>query len=134
MNKNKKDEAGEFIKEKMREFSEDDIEIIREKMPEKIAQFEKGKKDAHFINRLLKRAKLFYDLLLDKEFKTSWKIYAATGASLLYFINPIDLIPDVILGLGWLDDFYVFGWVLKTFNDEIERYIEFKGLDRTDYY
>ena len=118
----------------MREFSEDDIEVIKKKMPEKIAQFEKGKKDARFINRLLKRAKLFYDLILDKEFKTSWKIYAATGASLLYFINPIDLIPDVILGLGWLDDFYVFGWVLKTFNDEIERYIEFKGLDRRDYY
>lgn len=28
-------------------------------------------------------------------------------AALAYFISPVDIIPDVIIGLGWLDDLYL---------------------------
>ena len=31
---------------------------------------------------------------------------------LLYFINPYDVVPDFLLGPGWLDDLAVFGVVL----------------------
>lgn len=31
---------------------------------------------------------------------------------LLYFINPYDVVPDFLLGPGWLDDLAVFGLVL----------------------
>ena len=29
------------------------------------------------------------------------------AAALAYFVSPIDVIPDVLGGLGWLDDLYV---------------------------
>jgi len=43
-------------------------------------------------------------------------------AGLLYFVSPIDAIPDWLLGVGFLDDIAVLGWVLKTVSDELERF------------
>ncbi|MCT8190748.1 DUF1232 domain-containing protein [Pseudomonas monteilii] len=43
-------------------------------------------------------------------------------AGLLYFVSPIDAIPDWLLGVGLLDDIAVLGWVLKTVADELARF------------
>lgn len=43
------------------------------------------------------------------------KLFAVLGviASLAYLISPIDLIPDAILGLGFIDDLFVIPILLK---------------------
>ncbi|MCC9620194.1 DUF1232 domain-containing protein [Thalassospira sp. MA62] len=36
------------------------------------------------------------------------------GAGLVYLISPVDLVPDVLVGLGWLDDLVIvplLGWL-----------------------
>jgi len=43
-------------------------------------------------------------------------------AGLLYFVSPIDAIPDWLLGVGFLDDIAVLGWVLKTVADALARF------------
>ncbi|MBK4990160.1 MULTISPECIES: YkvA family protein [unclassified Pseudomonas] len=43
-------------------------------------------------------------------------------AGLLYFVSPIDAIPDWLLGVGFLDDIAVLGWVMKTVADELARF------------
>jgi uncharacterized membrane protein YkvA (DUF1232 family) len=43
-------------------------------------------------------------------------------AGLLYFVSPLDAIPDWLLGVGFLDDIAVLGWVLKTVADELSRF------------
>lgn len=43
-------------------------------------------------------------------------------AGLLYFVSPLDAIPDWLLGVGFLDDIAVLGWVLKTVADELARF------------
>lgn len=43
-------------------------------------------------------------------------------AGLLYFVSPLDAIPDWLLGVGFLDDIAVLGWVLKTVGDELARF------------
>ena len=40
------------------------------------------------------------------------KKYLPWLIALLYFICPYDVVPDFLLGLGWLDDLAVFGLVL----------------------
>ncbi len=40
------------------------------------------------------------------------KKYLPWLIALLYFINPYDLVPDFIVGPGWLDDAAVFGLAL----------------------
>ncbi|MBF8731494.1 MULTISPECIES: YkvA family protein [Pseudomonas] len=43
-------------------------------------------------------------------------------AGLLYFVSPLDAIPDWLVGVGFLDDIAVLGWVLKTVADELNRF------------
>jgi len=48
--------------------------------------------------------------------------------SLLYFISPIDVIPDFIFGLGFIDDAFILGYVFKKVTKEIEKYQAWKLL------
>jgi len=41
---------------------------------------------------------------------------------LVYFISPIDAIPDFIPFLGWADDLTLLGYVIKTLKGEIGKY------------
>ena len=61
------------------------------------------------------------------EYKTiPWKTLITVLAGLLYFINPIDLIPDVVVGIGFTDDFTVLVWVYGTAEKEIDRFLEWE--------
>ena len=43
-------------------------------------------------------------------------------AVLLYVLSPIDLVPDFIPVLGFLDDLSLIGWYLGKFQEEIAKY------------
>lgn len=42
--------------------------------------------------------------------------------SLLYFLNPFDIIPDTFLGIGYLDDIAIVTFVLNTIDAELIEY------------
>ena len=46
----------------------------------------------------------------------------AVVAALVYFVMPLDLVPDWLLGVGLLDDLAVLAWVLRTWEDELDAY------------
>ena len=54
-----------------------------------------------------------------------WAIGAAALA-LVYVLSPIDAIPDIIPGLGYLDDATVLAFCLKLVESELGRYKEWK--------
>lgn len=60
---------------------------------------------------------LLYYVATDKDVPLSEKakIYGALG----YFILPVDLIPDVMVGIGYTDDFAALMWALKAVKDNI---------------
>lgn len=43
-------------------------------------------------------------------------------STLIYIISPIDLIPDTIPVVGYIDDIMLLGWVLKSIHSDIEEY------------
>lgn len=47
----------------------------------------------------------------------------AVVAALIYFVNPLDLIPDFIPIVGQIDDIFIIGYLIKTVNKEIERFM-----------
>lgn len=50
--------------------------------------------------------------LLRKDVALKSKLLLLTG--LVYLISPVDLLPDIIVGLGWLDDLIIvplLGWL-----------------------
>lgn len=52
-----------------------------------------------------------------------WKSILIVLAAIIYFLNPIDLIPDLIPVLGFTDDFSVLVWVYSTMSSEIDKFL-----------
>ncbi len=46
--------------------------------------------------------------------------------SILYFVSPLDLIPDFIFGLGIVDDAAVIGFTLKKISGELDEFKKWK--------
>ena len=46
---------------------------------------------------------------------------------LIYVVSPVDLIPDAIPGVGFLDDATVIAWVIKTVRDELHLFREWEA-------
>lgn len=49
------------------------------------------------------------------------------AAAVLYFLNPLDLIPDAIIGLGLTDDFAILTGVYKLIGNELEKFIAWES-------
>lgn len=47
----------------------------------------------------------------------------AAIAALIYFVSPIDIIPDFIPFIGHLDDMLIVGYLVKVLNKELERFL-----------
>lgn len=43
-------------------------------------------------------------------------------AALLYFLSPVDLVPDWLLGVGFLDDLAVLAWVVRRWQSELDAF------------
>ncbi|MES2820815.1 MAG: YkvA family protein [Pseudomonadota bacterium] len=52
----------------------------------------------------------------------SSKFLLTTVAALLYFVSPLDAIPDWLLGVGFLDDIAVLTWLMKAWRSELDAF------------
>ena len=53
----------------------------------------------------------------------------AIAATLLYVLAPLDMIPDFMPFVGFLDDAGIVTLCIKGFKADLETYKEFKGLN-----
>jgi len=51
-----------------------------------------------------------------------WVSIAAITAAVLYFINPLDLVPDFVPILGYVDDAAIIGLALKFIGGDLNKY------------
>lgn len=51
-----------------------------------------------------------------------WKGIVGVIAAVLYFLSPIDAIPDFIPVIGYLDDAAVVAYVMRMLGDEVARF------------
>jgi len=52
-----------------------------------------------------------------------WKSLLVVLAAFLYFINPLDLVPDALPVLGLSDDFSVLLWVYNSVKGEVDKFL-----------
>jgi uncharacterized membrane protein YkvA (DUF1232 family) len=52
-----------------------------------------------------------------------WKTILLIVAAIIYFVNPLDLIPDLVPLTGLTDDFAVLVWVYNSVSGEIDKFV-----------
>jgi uncharacterized membrane protein YkvA (DUF1232 family) len=91
--------------------------------------WEKVEKASPVLKRIIKDLKDLYAIFVDS-IKGKYKLHPAIagiiGGGLLYFIVPLDLIPDYIPIAGLLDDFAVLAAIINSLQDELAAYRKFK--------
>lgn len=83
------------------------------------------------LKRWMEQARLILELVKDywagRYREVPYWAISAGALALLYVLNPADVIPDVIIGIGYLDDATVVAFCLKLIERELERYKEWKA-------
>lgn len=82
------------------------------------------------LKALLERAKLLLSLVRDyatgRYREVPYWVIGAAAFALLYVLSPVDFIPDLIPGIGYLDDAAVVALCLKMIETEFAKYREWK--------
>lgn len=56
-----------------------------------------------------------------------WKTMLIIVGAVIYFINPIDLLPDILPITGLSDDFAVLLWVYNSVRNEIDKFLTWEA-------
>ena len=74
---------------------------------------------------LWKDIKLLYSMISDVvrgRYKLPYRTIAAVAFTLMYFVNPFDLIPDIIPVVGYIDDAFIVSLCIKFIGTDLEKY------------
>ena len=55
-----------------------------------------------------------------------WDSLISIAAAVIYFVMPLDMIPDFILSLGLIDDVALLGWLMVSLRTDIDRFLEWE--------
>ena len=85
----------------------------------------KGQALPKFVAERFQKLNLLSKMIADEEWKLSDEERNAIAGALYYFVDPNDVIPDHIPGIGYLDDALYAEIVIRELQVEIESYLEF---------
>lgn len=124
-----KQEAEEKFKKTTENVTEDNLDEALNSGADKISKLESGSIPAALTN-VWGNIKLLFSLIKDYssgEYKEiPWTSVAAVVSAILYFVSPIDVIPDVIPVIGYLDDAVVITLCMNWISVDLEKYQEWK--------
>jgi uncharacterized membrane protein YkvA (DUF1232 family) len=109
-----------------KKFTEEEVHKVLDKAEELKSKFQNKSR----LSQYWEDFKLLFSMIKDyynKKYTTvPWYVISAIGGTLLYVLSPIDLIPDFIPFIGYIDDSAVFAFCLNRVSAEVAKYKEWK--------
>jgi len=122
MSKITNQQISEELDKKAKKISDADLEIVLNRKKEIESKFEANGPLGKFVATV----KLFYSLIKDyytRSYKNiPWWSIASIVAALLYVLNPLDLVPDMIPIIGVVDDALILTTCLKMIQKDLDLY------------
>jgi uncharacterized membrane protein YkvA (DUF1232 family) len=59
-----------------------------------------------------------------------WRAVVGVVAGLLYFVSPLDAVPDFLPFLGFIDDAAVLGFILRSMEKDVRAFREWEEAKR----
>jgi len=131
ISKEQEQKAKDQFFENIKDVDDSDVEYASKKGNKKLTQF--GDNPPSTLTKLWNEIKLMVGLITDyakgnyKE--VPWKVMAAITGAVIYFVSPIDVIPDFIAAVGYLDDAIVIKLALELARDDLNKYSHWKVLN-----
>ncbi|WP_349409595.1 YkvA family protein [Pseudalkalibacillus sp. SCS-8] len=82
-----------------------------------------------FLDKIQALVRLVDRYRLGEYREISKKSMVTVLAGLLYFLSPVDAIPDFIAGLGLIDDMAIIGYIWKTVDEELQQFLKWEKHD-----
>jgi len=122
MSKITKKQLKKELSKKAKRVTDADLEIVLKRKKEIEAKFSGDGPLSEFVASV----KLFFSVMNDyynKSYKNiPWWSIASIVTALLYVLNPLDLVPDMIPVIGVLDDTMIVSLCLKMVKKDLEKY------------
>lgn len=85
---------------------------------------------------IMRALKLFIPMLQDvlsgRYRPVPWAAFGWMAVAFAYLVSPLDLIPDVLLLFGLLDDVVIVGWLLTKVDNSLADYRAWRGIGEDD--
>lgn len=123
MNKNINED---YMEENITKIKDRDVEIVmqsQEAISKKLANASPLKKFAEI-------GKIMFAMLKDirdgRYHEIPWFSVASIALALLYILNPLDIIPDFIPGIGYIDDLAVMTVAMGWVETDLHKYLDWR--------
>ena len=128
LTKEQQEDIRKKFEENVKNIDKDDVEYAAKKGFNKVNEF--GENPPSSLAVLWNGIKLMISLLSDVvkgNYKdTPWNIIASVAGAIFYFVSPIDIIPDFIPVVGYIDDAFVLKLALDFASIDLKKYEEWK--------
>jgi uncharacterized membrane protein YkvA (DUF1232 family) len=121
-----REEAEQKLREDAEKITPEDVEVVLEKSDELEERFETGGPLGQFLGDFKLLLSVVKDYWKGRYRKIPYWSVAAIVATLLYVLNPFDLIPDFIPLVGQLDDVLVVTVCLAMIRQDMHQYKKWK--------
>ena len=124
----KESSINEYISKAKKIINDDEkLKKLIEDVLKKLKEISSDKKTSAKLNDSLRLFIRIINAYTSKEYTyVPWKTICLIVAGLIYFIYPVDLIPDFIPVSGLIDDVALIAWIYESIQDDIEKFLEWE--------
>lgn len=116
----------EYVSSEVTKINDDDVTIAMDNQKE----VDEKINNSGVLQKYGELAKVMYGMLKDYRkgvySQVPWFTIATIAFSFLYILNPLDIIPDFIPGLGYIDDMAIITFGLRFIESDLHNYLDWK--------
>ena len=124
--KKKKEINEDYVKSEIVKIDDEDVTVAMDNKKE----IDDKINNSGILKKYSELGKVMFGMLQDYRkgvyTKVPWFTIATIAFAFLYILNPLDIIPDFLPGIGYIDDMAIITFGLRFIQSDIHNYLDWK--------